>query len=103
MIEGVKYPEWATFVGAMIILLSVVMIPMVIIVRLIAYQAARDEAMEFVMRVYQSGKDVVDLIKRYIATWFELTYMLGDVMCAFLIVAVFSFPPLLLKDLSVYS
>lgn len=70
--EEPDYPKWGIFMGVMIVLSSVLMIPLVLIVRLIIYTSARDEAKDFFVRVYQSGKDAVNQIKR-LAERFELT------------------------------
>ena len=43
----VDYPGWSLFIGAVIILMAVLPIPIVLIVRLILYQSARDEAVTF--------------------------------------------------------
>ena len=64
--EEPPYPEWAQFVGALIVLLSVTMIPLLLIVRLIGYQHARDEAKEFIILQIQSAKDLVTKCKAYI-------------------------------------
>ena len=42
-----EYPGWALFIGAVIILMAVLPIPIVLIGRLILYQSARDEAIDF--------------------------------------------------------
>ena len=43
----VEYPGWALFIGAVIILMAVLPIPIVLIGRLVLYQSARDEAIGF--------------------------------------------------------
>ena len=43
----VEYPGWSLFIGAVIILMAVLPIPIILIVRLILYQSARDEAISF--------------------------------------------------------
>ena len=59
------YPGWARFVGALIIMLSTAMIPIVLITRLVAYQSARDEGKEFIFRVFQSAQGLLDVVRRY--------------------------------------
>ena len=59
----VVYPEWGLFIGAMIILSSVLVIPIFLIVRLIAYQSARDEGMEFILRVVEQCKEAIQFVK----------------------------------------
>ena len=53
----VRYPEWAQFVGSVIILSSVLFIPIILIVKLIAHQEARDEGLEFFRRQKQDALD----------------------------------------------
>lgn len=43
----VPYPNWAQFIGAVIVLSSVLSIPTVLIVRLIAFHDARQQALDF--------------------------------------------------------
>ena len=43
----VEYPGWAVFIGAVIILMAILPIPIILIGRLILYQSARDEALGF--------------------------------------------------------
>ena len=74
--EEPVYPLWAIFGGAIIILSSVLMIPTVLIVRVIAYQSARDEGKEFLSRVYHSGKDAVFL------TWIHIRLVCRSILCA---------------------
>ena len=62
------YPEWAQFIGALVVLSSVMMIPLFLIVRLIGYQQARDEGMEFITRQKESFRDFTKSIKRLIKT-----------------------------------
>ena len=57
------YPGWAQFIGAMIILIAVLPIPIVLIVRLILYQSARDEAISF----FKSIKTDAENLFRYIS------------------------------------
>lgn len=64
--EQPPYPEWAQFIGALVVLSSVIMIPLFLIVRLIGYQQARDEGMEFITRHVQSFRDFTGRVKRYI-------------------------------------
>lgn len=64
--EQPPYPEWAQFIGAVVVLSSVVMIPLFLIVRLIGYQEARDEAMEFITRQMQSVRNFTRDVKRFI-------------------------------------
>lgn len=42
-----SYPSWALFIGAVLVLSSVLCIPGVLIVRLVVLQEARDQAMAF--------------------------------------------------------
>ena len=43
----VVYPSWALFIGAVIILMAILPIPIILITRLILYQSAREEAVNF--------------------------------------------------------
>ena len=52
------YPGWAQFIGAVIILMAVLPIPIVLIVRLILYQSARDEAVGFFKSLRTDAEDV---------------------------------------------
>ena len=59
------YPNWAQFIGAVIVLSSVLSIPTVLIVRLIAFHEARQQALDFfkekkeqVIRFYQLIRSV---------------------------------------------
>ena len=60
------YPSWALFLGAMIVLTSISTVPAVLIVRLIAYQEAREEAVEFLARMY--------LLVRESWEWLKITF-----------------------------
>lgn len=64
--EQPPYPEWAQFIGAVVVLSSVIMIPLFLIVRLIAYQEARDEGMAFITHQIESFRDFTQRVKRYI-------------------------------------
>ena len=58
-LEEVKedYPEWAQFIGSCIVLTSALAVPTFLIVRLIAYQSARDQALEVLLRISNSCKE----------------------------------------------
>ena len=45
--QRLPYPSWAQFVGAVVVLSSVLSIPTVLIVRLIAFPEAREQALTF--------------------------------------------------------
>ena len=47
----VVYPGWAQFIGAVIILTAVLPMPIVLIVRLILYKTAREEAVDFLKKL----------------------------------------------------
>ncbi len=57
------YPEWGLFIGALIILSSVLVIPFFLVVRLVAYQSAREEGMEFILRVFHMCKEAIQFGK----------------------------------------
>lgn len=57
------YPSWALFLGALIVLTSISTIPTVLIVRLIAYQEAREEAVEFLARMYVLIREAWEWLK----------------------------------------
>ena len=54
------------------VLSSVLMIPLVLITRLIAYQSARDEGLEFVQRQVRCAKELL----RSARQWIERKYVL---------------------------
>ena len=47
----VVYPGWAQFIGAVIILTAVLPMPITLIVRLILYKTAREEAVDFLKKL----------------------------------------------------
>ena len=59
------YPRWAQFVGAVIILMAVLPIPVILIVRLILYESAREEALDF----FRTLKNDAENIVRVVVTW----------------------------------
>lgn len=61
--EKPPYPEWAQFIGAVIVLSSVLMIPIVLIVRLIRYESARKEGRDFILYQFQCAKKIVTSAK----------------------------------------
>ena len=67
--EQPPYPEWAQFIAAVIVLFSVLMIPTVLIVRLIAFQSARDEGKEFITRQIQCVKELFLKAIKYRYLW----------------------------------
>ena len=59
------YPRWAQFVGAVIILMAVLPIPVILIVRLVVYESAREEAVNFFKTIKSDAENLV----RIIVTW----------------------------------
>lgn len=64
------YPRWAQFVGAVIILMAVLPIPVILITRLILYESAREEAVNFFKRIKSDAENLV----RIIVTWRSVLY-----------------------------
>ena len=58
------YPNWAQFIGAVIILIAILPIPVILIGRLILYQSARDEALSF----FKALRSDAEHFYRYIIT-----------------------------------
>ena len=56
--KEVVYPGWALFIGAVIILMAVLPIPIILIGRLILYQSARDEAVAFFKRLKSDAERI---------------------------------------------
>ena len=52
------YPGWAQFIGAVIILIAILPIPIILIGRLILYQSARDEAISFFKSLRSDTEDL---------------------------------------------
>ena len=57
-----EYPGWALFIGAVIILMAVLPIPIVLIGRLILYQSARDEAIGFFKSLKSDAENLFGFI-----------------------------------------
>ena len=54
----VEYPDWAKFIGAVIILSSILAIPIFLIIRLVSAQEAREEAVGFITAFVRSVTNV---------------------------------------------
>jgi hypothetical protein len=68
------YPRWAQFIGAVIILITVLPIPIVLIGRLILYQSAREEAVGFFKSLRSDAEDLF----RYISHLRSVAILLKD-------------------------
>ena len=55
--NSLPYPSWAQFVGAVIVITSVAAVPVVVIVRLIAFPEAREQASQYIHSVIVWGQE----------------------------------------------
>ena len=68
----VVYPSWAQFIGAVIVLIAVLPIPIILVARLILYQSAREEAVKF----FKNTKSDAEQTLRTIVNWRYIRGML---------------------------
>ena len=63
------YPNWALFIGAVIILAALLPMPIVLIARLILYQSAREEAASFFKKLHSDAQRTFRIIvsRRFVA------------------------------------
>lgn len=60
--ETIDYPSWALFIGAVIVLSSQLVIPVVLIGRLILFEEARQQARDFLQVQVEEGVSHCDPI-----------------------------------------
>ena len=73
----VEYPGWALFIGAVIILMALLPIPIVLIGRLILYQSARDEAVNFFKSLRSDAEHLYGVITSCRLVAFTINYPLS--------------------------
>lgn len=70
--DGIKteqvlpYPDWAQFIGAVLVLTSILCVPGVLIVRLIAYHKARKQMKEFKALTIQRGINIYEKARNFV-------------------------------------
>lgn len=66
--QQVEYPSWAQFIGTVFVLTSVLAIPVVLIFRLIFFESAREEALDFLRMKVSQFKDAYHSTRRWFSS-----------------------------------
>ena len=64
----VQYPDWAQFIGALLVLTCVLCVPTVLIIRLISYHKARRQLREFLKLTKERLQNLPSLLKQCITS-----------------------------------